>query len=158
MAKMAVFPEHLYPHMVQDYYVEQVREATRKRAEMLAGIKTKKQVLELQKTVRRKLRKCFGKFPKRTPLNARCTGKLERKNYTVENIIYESRPGLPVTASLYIPKGEGPFPAVLGACGHSPDGRFCDLYQTFAQVLARKGFAVFIYDPLSQGERLQFIS
>jgi dienelactone hydrolase len=87
------------------------------------------------------------------------TGCLERRLYNVEKVIYESRPGLPVTANLYIPRqGTGPFPCVLGACGHSQVGKAEPFYQSFAQGLATKGYVVLVYDPISQGERLQYLN
>ena len=60
-----------------------------------------------------------------------------------------------MTASLYVPRGAGPFPVVLGPCGHSQDGKACGKYQAFASGLARRGYMVLVYDPISQGERVQ---
>ena len=148
--------EHLYPHMVQEYFVARVREIAEKRAAERAKIRSRAAVLRLRAAVRRKLRACFGPRPRKTRLNARVTGLVKRRHYTIEKIIYESRPGLVVTANLYRPRREGPLPAVLGACGHSNNGKAYGLYQAFAQNLARLGFAVLIYDPLSQGERIQY--
>ena len=148
--------ESLYGHMVQEYYVARVREVAAKRAAERAKIRTRAQALKLRAQVRRKLRGCFGKRPPKTPLNARVTGVVKRREYAIEKIIYESRPGLLVTANLYLPKRSGPLPAVLGACGHAGDGKACEAYQGFSQNLARQGFVVLIYDPLSQGERIQY--
>ena len=57
----------------------------------------------------------------RTDLKAAITGKLEGDGFTVENLHYQSSPGLYVTGNLYLPaerkKGEK-FPAVLYVCGH----------------------------------------
>ncbi len=151
-------PEHLYGHMVHEYFVNRMRAFAAKRQDTIAKVRTKKDVMKLRDEARRGLRKSFGPRPKRTPLNARITGAIERKRYTVEKVLYESRPGFPVTANLYIPKGKrGPFPCVLGTCGHSGNGKACDLYQHFCQGLAERGFLVLIYDPISQGERLQYV-
>ena len=74
--------------------------------------------------VRMKIRKCFGPWPDKTPLNARVTGTLERDTYKIEKVIFESRPGFPVTSNLYVPKGRSfPLPAVVGTCGHSDNGK-----------------------------------
>jgi len=149
--------EFLYSHMVQEYYVRRLREISKKRFEARRKIRTKKQVLELRTNVRAKLQKCFGPFPERTPLNARTTGKIITKDFYIEKVMYESRPGLIVTANLYIPrKGTAPFPAVLGPCGHSQEGKAENAYQSYAQGLAKKGFVVLGYDPISQGERRQY--
>jgi len=116
--------EHTYGHMVQEYYVERVRAVTEERRAARAGIKTKAQFERLQAEIRRKLRRAFGPMPKRTPLEVRTTGRLERDTYTIEKLIYHSRPNFPVTANLYLPtRGRGPFPAVLGTCGHATEAR-----------------------------------
>jgi dienelactone hydrolase len=111
----------------------------------------------LREEVRRKLRDCYGPFPPRTPLNPRITGKVEREFYTIQKLIYESRPNYLVTANLYLPKtSRGRMPAVLGPCGHSTNGKAAAPYQQFSRNLARQGYVVLIYDPPSQGERLEY--
>ena len=142
--------------MVQEYFVARVRELARKRAAERGSIRTRSDVFELRARVRRKVRACFGARPRKTPLNARVTGRVKRRDYAIEKVIYESRPGLLVSANLYLPHREGPLPAVLSTCGHAGDGKAYKLYQAFARNLARLGFVVLIYDPLSQGERIQY--
>ena len=150
--------EHLYPHMLQEYYVDRVRALARARARIRETVYSPQQVYALKARVRRSLKQSFGRFPARTPLNARVTGCLDREAYTIEKVILESRPGFPVTANLYVPKtADPPFPCVLGACGHSGVGKAeSPAYQGFAQALARQGYMVLVYDPISQGERLQY--
>jgi len=148
---------HRYTHMVQEYYVARVREVRRRRLEARAKLKTPADVRKLQKEIRAKIKRSFGAFPKRTPLHLRVTGKIDRPRYTIEKLLYESRPGFRVSANLYVPKRlRGRAPCVLGTCGHSPEGKASTLYQSFSQGLARKGFVVLIYDPISQGERVQY--
>lgn len=150
--------EHLYGHMVHEYYVERVRRIASEREAVRAGVQTPEQLTQLQEEIRRKLRRLFGPIPERTPLNVRITGRTERRDYVIEKLFYESRPGFPVTANLYIPKrGRAPRPAVLGTCGHSLVGKAEPTYQLFCKNLARMGYVVLIYDPISQGERLQFL-
>jgi len=148
---------HRYANMVQEYYVARVREARRKRLEVRAKLRTRADVLRLQEEIRTKIRQSFGRFPARTPLRTRITGKVERRHYTVEKILFESRPGLVVSANLYLPKGlTGTAPGVLGLCGHTPDGKAHPTYQWFVQGLALKGFVTLIIDPIGQGERAQY--
>jgi dienelactone hydrolase len=150
--------ERIYGHALQEYTVERVRAISREREAARAKVKTKAQLLKLQAGVRRKLRRCFGPRPKRTALNLRVTGRVERKDYSIDKLIYDSRPGFPVTANLYIPKrGSAPFPAVLGTCGHAAGGKAEPYYQSFVKNLARMGYVVLIYDPISQGERMQYL-
>ena len=61
-----------------------------------------------------------------------------------------------VTANLYIPKGRKfPLPAVVVACGHDESGKFA--YNIFSS-LARLGYVVLIFDPIGQGERVQYFT
>ena len=58
-------------------------------------------------------------LPERTDMKATVTGRVERRDFSVENVHFQSRPGLYVTGNLWLPKGlEGPAPAVLYVCGH----------------------------------------
>ncbi len=66
-------------------------------------------------------------LPSKTPLNAVVHGKVDRGDYTVERVYFESMPGFFVTGSLYRPVGkEGKLPAILCPHGHWNDGRFYD--------------------------------
>ena len=146
-----------YGHMVLDHYVAKVRQVDAVRAARLRALATREQALAYQAHVREAIRTALGPLPPKTPLNARTTGSLRRRHYTIEKLIFESRPGLWVTANLYLPHGlDAPAPCVLGTCGHSEEGKAFALYQAFCQRLARQGFVVLIYDPLNQGERDQY--
>ncbi len=143
--------------MVQEYFVERARAAEKVGNFVRASLQTKADGERYIAEVRRKIAQCFGPFPEKTPLNAKITGKVERDAYTIEKVIFESRPGFLVTANLYIPKGKKfPLPGVVGSCGHSTNGKAAEAYQSFAQGLARMGYVVLIFDPIGQGERLQY--
>lgn len=98
----------------------------------------------------------LGPLPERTPLNAHVVGQGEGDGYRYEKVLFESRPNFHVTAVLFLPKKQGPFPGVLVPCGHSANGKAYESYQRACILLARNGLAAFIYDPIGQGERLQF--
>ncbi|MCC6408774.1 MAG: acetylxylan esterase [Planctomycetes bacterium] len=62
-------------------------------------------------------------LPPRTPLDARITGVLQRDGYRIEKLVFESRPGLPVTAHLYVPDGlvaggGAKLPVIVNPNGH----------------------------------------
>src|SRR5204862_4234843 len=138
-------------------FVAQVRAAERVGNQTRDALKTRAGAEGYVADVRKKIAACFGPFPPRTPLNPRVTGKVERAAYTIEKVLFESRPGFLVTANLYVPKGKAfPLPGVVGACGHSVTGKGEAAYQSFAQGLARMGYVVLIFDPIGQGERLQY--
>ncbi len=145
---------------MQEYFVRRVREVEMESERRRAALASRADAEAYVRDVRTRIQHAFGPWPERTPLNARTTGVVERDVYTVEKVIFESRPGFAVTANLYIPKGRGkPMPAVLGACGHGgPDakGKTAAPYQSFAQGLARQGYVVLIFDPICQGERQQY--
>lgn len=149
--------EFRYGHLLQEYFVARSREMMAKRTKLREAIKTPAQVMKLRDEVRQKLRACFGALPERTPLKARITGKVERDAYTIEKLIYESRPNYPVTANLYVPKNKsGKLPAVLAPCGHTRNGKAEPKYQEYARNLARQGYVVLMFDPPSQGERFEY--
>lgn len=154
----AFVPLNRFPRMMQEYYVGRVREVEAKANARRATIATKADAEAYVREVRGKIRQSFGTFPEKTPLSARVTGTVERDAYKIEKVIFESRPGYPVTANLYIPKGRPfPLPGVIGTCGHTLGGKAGETYQSFAQGLARLGYVVLIYDPPGQGERFQSV-
>jgi pimeloyl-ACP methyl ester carboxylesterase len=100
----------------------------------------------------------IGGTLERTPLSARVTGAFERDAYRVEKIIYEGRPSLFVSANLYVPKrGSGPFPAVLFQSGHYWEAKAYPSYQRCCQGLVQLGFVVLAFDPMGQGERINYL-
>jgi dienelactone hydrolase len=150
-------PRNGYAHMVHEYYVERVRELRAARKERLASIKTPAQARAYQKEAQRAIARAFGPKPRRTALSPQVTGIIERKDYRIEKVLFESRPGCMVTGSLYVPNRlTRSAPAVVGSCGHSGTGKQEGLYQGFCQRLAMNGFVVFIIDPFNQGERDQY--
>ncbi len=107
--------------------------------------------------VRKRIIQNVGGFPKRTPLNAQIVGVVDRDLYRIEKVIFESQPKLYVTANLYLPKkGNGPYPAVLFPLGHESGAKAHEAWQYVLGSLASKGFVVLAWDPVGQGERVQF--
>jgi dienelactone hydrolase len=149
-------PLNRFGRMMQEYYVTRLREVEKTAATRRAALRTKADAEGYIREVRGKIQQSFGAFPEKTPLNPRVTGVVERDAYRIEKVIFESRPGFPVTGNLYVPKGGAfPRPGVVGTCGHSANGKAGETYQSFAQGLARLGYVVLIFDPMGQGERLQ---
>ena len=87
----------------------------------------------------------------------RVTGMIARNGVLVDKVILEPRPGIFCCGLFFrTEKCTGKLPAILGTCGHAPDGKAELNYQAFAFGLARKGFAVFLFDPPGQGEARQY--
>jgi dienelactone hydrolase len=147
-----------FPRMVQEFFVARENALHEQRLARLAALNTKADAEAYVRTVRGKIRESFGPFPEKTPLNARVTKVVERDAYKIENVLFESRPGFLVSANLYVPKGRRfPLPGVVGSCGHSANGKAIETYQSFCQGLARLGYVVLIFDPIGQGERMQYV-
>ena len=122
----------------------------------LARIRTEADLLRLQGELRTKLLRMLGGLPStRTPLNAQVTGQIPMTGFHIEKVVFESLPGIFVTALVYIPDGgRKHHPAVLVASGHSANGKA--YYQALCQRLAARGYVVISWDPVGQGERSQF--
>ncbi|MBC9929393.1 family 20 glycosylhydrolase [Chitinophaga qingshengii] len=87
------------------------------------------------------------------PLRMQQTGTLKKRGYEIRNIFFQTRPGVYATATLFVPDGKGPFPAVITMSGHSPNGRLYEKYQAVGQVLALNGYVSLHIDPWGAGER-----
>ncbi|HUR56691.1 MAG TPA: acetylxylan esterase [Opitutaceae bacterium] len=106
---------------------------------------------------RKKIFELVGPFPEKTPLNARITGVVKKAGYRIEKVIYESQPGLHVTAALFVPEPlQGRAPAIVYCSGHHDAGFRAPNYMLVILNLVKKGFVVLAFDPLGQGERLQY--
>lgn len=150
-------PLNRFPRMMQEYLATRVQSAAELGRARKAAVYSRELAEEYVKYVRTLIGNCFGAFPERTPLNATVTGIEMRDQFQIEKVIFESRPQFFVTANLYLPTHRpGKCPGVVATCGHSANGKAYEGYQTFAQSLARLGYAVLIFDPIGQGERLQY--
>src|SRR5437762_8607774 len=120
--------------------------------------------------------------PTKTPLNAVIHGKIDRGEYTVEKVYFESVPGFFVTGNLYRPKNvTGKAPGVLFAHGHWADARLSEStevelrreladgeerfeqggrsrFQSMCVQLARTGCVVWQWGLLSDSDSVQFSS
>jgi cephalosporin-C deacetylase-like acetyl esterase len=127
------------------------------REQNVKNLSTKADWTNYQNELKSKFGASLKKFQK-TPLNAKVTGKLERENFIVEKIIFEAHPGFYVAAAMFIPKKlQKPAPAVIYCSGHTELGFRSDVYQRVMINLVEKGFVVFAFDPIGQGERLQYV-
>ncbi len=147
-------PNSLYHHLA-----DQAVSILEKRKEEVKSISTAEQWIARQDYIRKTLFDITGPFPEKTPLNARITKTIVKEQYRVEHIIFESQPGFYVTSSLYIPKNlpkKTKAPAVIYCSGHSEEGYRSSVYQYVIINLVLKGFIVFAFDPVGQGERLEY--
>ena len=104
--------------------------------------------------LKRKLLAAWGGFPDEPcPLEPRQLGVLERDGYRVEKIIFQTRPGIWMTANAYVPSGEGRHPAVLCVHGHWAGAKQDPVVQARCLGLVKLGFFVLCVDAFGAGER-----
>ncbi|GGG74544.1 alpha/beta hydrolase family protein [Edaphobacter dinghuensis] len=144
---------------VTEYLDHIAAEQTAARRTAVAAIATRTQAEARQAAVRKKILALIGGLPEKTPLHAKLVGVTQAQGFRIEKVIYDSQPGFPVTALLYLPDAKPgakaeKLPAIVVAPGHGPTGKASDF--GFASTFARNGFAVLSYDPIGQGERLQY--
>ncbi len=127
------------------------------RKDEIAQLQTKGDWMNRQEKVKQAFEKVLGPLPEKTPLNPVITGKLKGNGFTVEKLYFESLPGYKVTAALFLPNGrKKKLPAIIYCSGHSDLAFRSDVYQHVIINLVLKGFAVFAFDPVGQGERQQY--
>jgi cephalosporin-C deacetylase-like acetyl esterase len=122
------------------------------------SIKTTKDLLKRQAFVRKAFIEAIGRLPENSSsLNSKITGTIQEKEFRIEKVIFESRPGAYVTANLYIPDDRTlPGGSVLFLCGHGYEAKGFPQYQTECRTLVKAGLVVLIMDPLGQGERMGY--
>ncbi len=145
--------------MMRSYLRTQVHRALDARnSELNAALSSRQGIREYQAKRRDYLEKVFGGRPRLDAQTVRVTGTITGEQFTIEKVLFESQPGLIVTANLYRPAGDGPFPSILHPCGHTEDGKANPTYQRVNQLLVRHGFLVLCFDPVGQGERKQMFT
>lgn len=145
---------HITPYL--QYQAEQAWKQDEQRRAAWATIRDEKDLLRVQDELRKKLLQMIGGLPaEKTELHARITGKIEMDGFSIEKLIFESLPGVYVTALVYVPNDHSrKSPAVLVPAGHATNGKIH--YQEWCQRLAKRGYVVLAWDPVGQGERSQF--
>jgi hypothetical protein len=143
----------LYRHLAEDAY-----RLLEKRQEGISAISSLPEWKERQAIIREKLTEAIGPFPDKSDLNTVITGTVHKEEYRIEHIVYESRPGFHVTSSMYLPEAtqNKSFPAIIYCSGHTAEGYRSRVYQHKIINLVKKGFIVFAFDPVGQGERLEY--
>jgi len=140
--------------MMRDYLTHLVDKQFSVRDSLLSTLKSADDWDSRSHTIRDSIISWTGPLPERTSMNGRITGRLDRGEYVIENIIFESRPGFPVSANLYVPKNfPFPRPAVLNVTGHANEGKATEKTQRLCISQAKKGFVSLAIDGLGQGER-----
>jgi dienelactone hydrolase len=138
------------------------RHSTRRLADAtFADVKTRADWQRVRPELRRQLLFMLGldPLPEKTDLHATVTGTVDGGPFAVEDLHFQSRLGLYVTANFYRPKTiDKPLPTILYLCGHSSvkrDGVSYGAkaaYQHHAAWFARHGYCCLVLDTLQLGE------
>lgn len=127
------------------------------RKKVISSLNSQEDWEEYRSTLRTKMYSGIDQW-KKTPLYPKITGVIEEEDLRIEKILFESHPEFYVTACLFLPKaGPKPAPCVIYCSGHTDLGFRSDTYQGVILNLVKKGFAVFAFDPIGQGERIQYL-
>ena len=101
-------------------------------------------------------------MPEKTPLNPKFVSRMERGDYSIENVLLETLPGYFLGGNLFRPLGrKGRFPGVLLAHGHARNGRLENTHlaspPAFGISMARQGYVVFSYDMVGWNDTRQTV-
>jgi len=122
----------------------------------ISRIQNQKDWQGYQETTRGVMEEAIGPFPQKTDLKPQITGRYPKEGYTIEKVIFQSQPNFYVTACLFLPNTKGKHPAIVYCSGHSIEGFRLAVYLRPILNLVKKGFVVLAFDPVGQGERLQY--
>lgn len=143
--------------MLRRHLIAECKEYFARRKAEVAALKTPQDVVKRQAMLREQFLAAIQEPQEKTPLHPVVVGRIPQDGYTVEKVIFQSRPNHHVTASFYLPAGKGPFPGAIMPIGHSTNGKAADYVQRGCILLAKNGIAALAYDPIGQGERRQML-
>lgn len=144
------------PRMLTRHVQARIRETNQRESRLWQQIRTRAEWEQYRDPRIQALRASLGTFPPPPrDLKIRVTRTLDGDGYRIENLVFESRPGLLVTANLYLPRDQpAPKPGILIVHSHhnpKTQGELQDMGMTWARL----GCAVLVMDQLGHGERRQ---
>jgi dienelactone hydrolase len=154
------------PKMMWNDARKRMQEAALRESKAFAEVTTKEQWERYRDVRIQKLKESLGAFPEAPKdMRVKVTRELDGEGFVIQCILYESRPGLWVSANLYLPKanadrkvggmpGSGGLPGIIIAHSHHTPKTQGEL-QDMGMTWARSGVAVLIPDHLGHGERRQ---
>ncbi len=144
------------PRMMWNDAKKRMQEANLRESKAFAEVTTKEQWERYRDTRIQKLKESLGTFPDvPKDMKIKVTRELDGDGYVVHNIVYETRPGLWVSANLYLPKSvPDKMPGLIISHSHHTPKTHGEL-QDMGMTWARSGVAVLVPDHLGHGERRQ---
>lgn len=144
--------------MVHEELIRQIDAASVAWREKYENVKSINDIENYQQARKDYFLKNLGELWEKAPLNPQVTGAIALPEYRVEKIILETQPRFYATGTMFLPRIEKfapPYPAMLIVCGHWKSGKAAYDHQTLAALGAMNGLAVFVFDPIDQGERFE---
>lgn len=144
------------PRMMALDAKRRMQEANLRESKAFAAVTTKGEWETYRDQRLRKLKESLGAWPE-PPKDMRVTvtRELDGDGFVIRNLVYESRPGLWVSANLYLPvKPPAKMPGILISHSHHTPKTHGEL-QDMGMTWARAGVAVLVPDHLGHGERGQ---
>ncbi len=115
--------------------------------------KTKDEWLKRKDIIRRSLEESWDFPDEKCPLEPKILGEEQRDGYRFQKLIFQTMPGVWMTAFAYIPDGKGPFPAILQVHGHWRGAKQDPVLQARSIGATKAGFFVLAVDAFGAGER-----
>jgi dienelactone hydrolase len=144
------------PRMIGHDARVRIEEANRRESQAWAAVQSREDWEKYRDAKVQALRASFGataEVPK--DLSVKVTKKLDGEGFRIENLVFESRPELVVTANLYVPAPERPsMPGLVIIHSHHNPKTQAEL-QDMGMTWARLGCYVLIMDQVGHGERRQ---
>lgn len=135
-------------------FLQFVRAEARRLREHDQPPKTADEWQQRKTVIREKLAHALG-LPtgEKCPLEPRVLGTLERDGYRLEKLVFQTMPGIWMTALAYVPQQPGPRPAILQVHGHWKGAKQDPVVQSRCIGAAKHGFFVLAVDAFGAGER-----
>ncbi|MCC6423331.1 MAG: acetylxylan esterase [Phycisphaerales bacterium] len=144
--------------MLLRYQRQLIVNAYQERDKTVNALQTPDEIKSWASKARAAFIQSMGGLPEKCPLDAKYTGHLQRDGYTIDKVLFQSRPNFWISANIYLPDPlpKQKIPGIIAPMGHTSAGKQADWYQERVIGLVRQGFAVVAYDQIGLGERWQY--
>jgi dienelactone hydrolase len=152
---LPVDQRELSARMIADDLRQRLRQSNQRSNAEWKSISTRSEWEQFRAAKLAALRASLGQPATPEPLRQRVTGTLTGEGYRIDNVVFQSRPGLWVTANLYQPDNpRTSMPGILLCHAHHTPKEHGEL-QDMGVTWARAGCLVLVMDQLDHGERRQ---
>jgi len=142
------------PQMLHDDLMARLRDANQQDADSVYQVRWQQAWEQVRDARLKALVDSMG-TPPSAPMQVETTGTIPGEGFRIEKLVIAGRPGLPITANLYLPDPlRQQMPAILICSSHHNPKHQVEL-QDMGMTWARAGTMVLVPDNLGHGERRQ---